>query len=61
MRMQSIEKSALDLRKSATKRRPGMGSGGSNRVSTLSGVSGRPNKRRGETINVSSQQLLPDG
>jgi len=55
MRLQSIDKSNLDLRKNANKRRGQMNSGGSNRVSTISGLSGSKTiKRRGETINVSS-------
>jgi hypothetical protein len=40
MRLQSIEKSNMDLKKSLNKRRGQMGSGGSNRVSTISGLSG---------------------
>lgn len=39
-----------------------MNSGGSNRVSTISGLSGaKAGKRRGETINASSGNLLPEG
>jgi hypothetical protein len=60
----SLDKSEAALKSKLNKKRTTMGSGQSNRVSTISGLSGHKNKtggRRGETINVSSQQLLPDG
>lgn len=61
----SLDKSEAALKSKLLKKRTTMGSGQSNRISTISGLSGQKKQavqgRRGETINVSSQQLLPDG
>jgi len=53
----SMNQSQAALQRGLTRKRQGMGSGNSNRISTISGLSGSKGKDRkqGATINVSSQ------